>query len=697
MLLDRRHFLASSAAMLAAGLAACGGGDNDDGTKVRTTVLVYMLGSDLESGSDQATHNLREMLSTPGNSEVRVLITTGGADKVDPKGLVSNWKTVKRFELADARLNELQDLGSQNMDESATLEDFLAWGYKTAPAERYMLMMWDHGGGYFGFGKDENFPDGPGVMSISALANALSSAQKTSGIKLDYIGFDACLMATVEVAHRLQPYARFLGASQELEPGSGWDWQANTQTLTGQPDISMADFGRASAEAFLAKQKRESGRNPIKQITGLADYSTFSIMDMEKIPALMQQIDVWARAMLTSYNPEVARAAMAKAGTRESAFWPPLLAQSQHLAAAKADTAAAEVDPTIEHFKRVAQQRLRAISFGNESIMALDKPQLNLVDLGHFAALLAAEGIASAEQKALQEALLRAVHFNAAGPRAAHATGLSIYFPKGQQSELHAQMYASMNMPAGYLSLVQRHVRQVSIKPSIIEISPLQVSTVGVSVIEANIASLYGVEDADLMLVQTNLGGPARLIGSLPIAGALVLPTGIALFDTDDWLLLDGQPLLLETLRYEAATEDSGPAYSLGAPVLLKRAGGEEPELSMLIVRVEKDEDGELSMEIQGLQNIDLDDVDAPADRVDSDLSVGDVLTPVHLMYDLERNKVYEKDGQPVIAFGEPITLTEDSGLASGPLPSGQHQLCLMVTDTVGEDALSSVLEFARE
>lgn len=696
MHLDRRHFLASSAAMLTAGLAACGGGDDEDGTKVRTTVLVYMLGSDLESRSGQATLNLQEMLSTPGNSQVRVLITTGGADKVDPKGLVSNWETVKRFELADGRLNELRDLGRQNMDEAATLQDFLAWGCKTAPAERYMLMLWDHGGGCYGFGADENFPDDPGLMRIPSLTSALDAFQKSSGITLDYIGFDACLMATVEVAHQLQPYARFLGASQELEPGSGWDWQANTKTLSAQPDISIADFGRSSAEAFLDKQRRAGEDNPILQIRGSTDYATFSIIEMDRIPALMQQIEVWARAMLASYESGAPRAAVAKASGTDRLFWPPLLAKRQKPSAAKVSASDEEVDQAVEHFKRVALQRLRAISFGDEALTALDTLQRDLVDLGHFAALLAAEGIASAEQQGLQEALNRAVRFNATGPRAGHATGLSIYFPKGQRSERQVQVYADLNMPTGYLAWVQRHLRQVDTKPSVIGISPLQVSTLSSSAVEANISSLYGVSDADLMLIKTSLAGPARIMGSVPLVAGVVFDTGLALFDTDDWLLFDDQPLLLETLRYEEATESSGPAYSLGAPVLLRRASGGASELSMLIMRVSKNEEDELSMEIHGIQNIDLDDPDAPADRIDSDLSVGDVLEPVHLMYDLERNEVYKKDGQPVIAFGEPITLTKDSGLTSRSLPSGRHQLCLLVTDQAGEDALSPVLEFTK-
>lgn len=676
--------------MLAAGLAACGGGDDHDDK--RTTVLVYMLGSDLESRDGQATHNLKELLSVPSTPRVRVLITTGGANKVDPQGLVSSWKTVKRFEQADGRLNELLDLGERNMDDAATLQDFLTWGCRTAPAERYMLMMWDHGGGYTGFGQDENFPAAGGPMQVAPMASALRAFQQSSGITLDYIGFDACLMATVEVAHMLQPYTRFMGASQELEPGSGWDWQANARTLASQPSIDAVDFGRASAEAFVAKQEREHEGHPLKQIMG--EYVTFSITDMAQVPALMTRLDTWARAVLASYEPGATSAALAKAARLNPVFWPPLLGADQETAAAKA--ASADTDPVVEHFKLISLQRLRAASFGAEALSRPEQPTRDLVDLSDFAALLAAEGIATAEQQALQEALSRTVRFNATGPRATHAGGLSIYFPKASRIEYLARLYASLDMPAGHLALIERHLNQNKIRPSVIDVSALSVHALEPSLVEATVASLYGVQEADLLLVRASQGAPARIIGTLPLAAGKALPEGVVLFHTDSWLLLDGQPVLLETLRYEAATAEHGPAYSLGAPVRLSRASGGPSELALLIMRVTRDEEGELQGVILGTQNLDLDDPGALPDRVDTGLAPGDVLEPIHLFYDLERNAPHEEDGRLVIAMGEPITLTEKSGLATGPLPSGQHQLCVMATDYTDEDAISPVLDYAK-
>ena len=123
--LSRRQMLGTAAALLAGGLAACGGSDPDSSTPLSTTLFVYLLGSDLESRDNSGTSNLLEMLAAKGSPHTRIVITTGGANKVDPAGLVTSWKTVKRFELAEGKLKELADLGAQNMNSGSTLQDFV--------------------------------------------------------------------------------------------------------------------------------------------------------------------------------------------------------------------------------------------------------------------------------------------------------------------------------------------------------------------------------------------------------------------------------------------------------------------------------------------------------------------------------------------------------------------------------------------
>ena len=76
--LSRRHMLGTAAALLAGGLAACGGSGPDSSAPISTTMFVYLLGSDLESEHNAGTDNLLEMLAAKGSAHTRIVITTGG-------------------------------------------------------------------------------------------------------------------------------------------------------------------------------------------------------------------------------------------------------------------------------------------------------------------------------------------------------------------------------------------------------------------------------------------------------------------------------------------------------------------------------------------------------------------------------------------------------------------------------------------
>src|SRR5690606_1118101 len=119
------------------------------------------------------------------------------------------WRTVKRQIIAEGKLRELEDIGAANMADPATLDAFLQWGIQQYPAQQYMAVFWNHGGGpNGGFGFDENFE--ADYLSLPELQSAVHKATQATGQRFELIGFDACLMASVEVAHMLHPYANYL-------------------------------------------------------------------------------------------------------------------------------------------------------------------------------------------------------------------------------------------------------------------------------------------------------------------------------------------------------------------------------------------------------------------------------------------------------------------------------------------------------
>ncbi|MDI9521562.1 MAG: clostripain-related cysteine peptidase [Bacillota bacterium] len=191
----------------------------------RFTLLVYMTGSDLETRGQAASADILEMAKAlPQSGSVRVLVQAGGASQweldIDPEKST-------RIEIRDGGWHKEEEEGSKNMGEALTLKEFLHWGYSYAPADEYGLILWNHGAGpLLGVCFDEVYADqnrGMDSLSMKELEEALRDSPFQSH-QLAFIGFDACLMSTLEVAALAAPYAQYMIASQETEVASGWDY-----------------------------------------------------------------------------------------------------------------------------------------------------------------------------------------------------------------------------------------------------------------------------------------------------------------------------------------------------------------------------------------------------------------------------------------------------------------------------------------
>ena len=201
------------------------------------TIMVYMCGTDLESRSGMGTSDLQEMLAADLGQNINLLVYTGGC-KGWKNNLVSSSNN-QIWQVRDGGMVCLQkDLGSVPMTDPDTLTGYIQWCAKNYPADRYELIFWDHGGGSIsGYGYDEKFASS-GSMGLAGINTAL----KNAGVTFDFISFDACLMATAETALMLTPYADYLIASEETEPGVGWyytNWLTEFGKNTSKPTIEI--------------------------------------------------------------------------------------------------------------------------------------------------------------------------------------------------------------------------------------------------------------------------------------------------------------------------------------------------------------------------------------------------------------------------------------------------------------------------
>lgn len=204
------------------------------------TIFVYMCGSDLESDGGLATMDLQEMIDGSPSDKTRFVVQTGGANAWD-NDLVDDAMT-QRFVIENHNITEIEAVAGANMGSAKTLAEFLDWGVATYPAEKMGLIFWNHGGGSItGVCFDEQNENDS--LSLLEIENALTSVYPKMTDAFEFIGFDACLMGTLETGNILAPHARYMIASEELEPGYGWDYKAIGSFIGSNPAAGGAELG----------------------------------------------------------------------------------------------------------------------------------------------------------------------------------------------------------------------------------------------------------------------------------------------------------------------------------------------------------------------------------------------------------------------------------------------------------------------
>ncbi len=240
-------------------------GSNND----TVTLMVYMCGTDLESKYGMASSDLQEMANAKYGDNVKIIVYTGGCTGWKTKEISSTTNQI--YQVINGGLKPLvTEDGAKPMTEPATLSYFIQYCKNNFPANRNELILWDHGGGSVsGYGYDEKYRSS-GSMTLSGIRQAL----KNGGVKFDFIGFDACLMATAETALMLNDYADYLIASEETEPGIGWyytNWLTNLGKNTSLPTV---EIGKNIVDDFVSKcAEKCHGQKTTLSVIDLAEFS----------------------------------------------------------------------------------------------------------------------------------------------------------------------------------------------------------------------------------------------------------------------------------------------------------------------------------------------------------------------------------------------------------------------------------------
>lgn len=268
------------------------------------TLMIYLCGTDLESRSKMATSDLQEMIGANISDNVNVLVYTGGCKQWQNNAFSSDKNQIWKVTSKGVTCLE-KNMGNVSMTDEDTLSTFIKWCAKKYPANRNMLVMWDHGSGSVkGFGYDEKFASS-GSMNLAEIDKALTDG----GVKFDFVGFDACLMATAETALMLTEHADYMIASEETEPGIGWYYTNWLTDLSKNTSISTLELGKRIIDDFVNTcASKCAGQATTLSIVDLAEYEA-------TVPEALKEFSADTCELIQ--NEEYAIVSNARSGARE--------------------------------------------------------------------------------------------------------------------------------------------------------------------------------------------------------------------------------------------------------------------------------------------------------------------------------------------------------------------------------------------
>jgi hypothetical protein len=309
------------------------------------TFMVYMAGdNNLSAAGDK---DLTEMRRVGSTADVNVIVEF---DNAGPRG-------TRRYHVQRNGVNErIESLGETDSGSPQTLIDFVAWTAVHYPAERYALVLWNHGSGWEpseidriarsvaarGYSEREatersatslgraffrttletilSLPssseraicsdDGSGhSLDTVELGRVLAKVVEAIGQPLDLLGMDACLMSNLEVAYQAQPYVRTIVASEESEPNDGWPYEAVLRRLVDNPDLPTADFAAHIVNAYIQSYVSQGYPGAVTQ----------AALDLSQVQTVVEPLDRLANTLIARLPR--ARSQIWTAQRRSARFW----------------------------------------------------------------------------------------------------------------------------------------------------------------------------------------------------------------------------------------------------------------------------------------------------------------------------------------------------------------------------------------
>lgn len=277
------------------------------GTSGTKTIMIYMIGSDLEAQYGFGSYNIKAIENSGVDLETtHILLKLGGSLSWQSSEIHENGGL---YELGkDYKLKEINH-DKENMCQGKTLTSFLNYGYDNYQTDSYDLILWDHGGGsILGYGYDEVYES---TLKLTDIQKALSESVFSKNNQLELIGFDACLMSCIETAYVLKDYAHYMIASQETIPGYGWDY-GFLKDVNGIMDGET--ISQVIVDHYIDFYEGISKKQNVYLDT------TLSCLDLSKIDTVEQQMNVLFKKVDTSLEASSAFSTLSTSRNDVKAF-----------------------------------------------------------------------------------------------------------------------------------------------------------------------------------------------------------------------------------------------------------------------------------------------------------------------------------------------------------------------------------------
>lgn len=257
--------------------------------EMNRTIMIYMVGSDLESSHGLASAELEHIVPSNIDLKNNNIILIAGGSKIWKNDFISPSNT-SVYQLKETGFEKIKEQDLQNMGDGNTLQKFLNETYQEYPAKKYNLIFWDHGSGVQGLESDGIYGD---MLSLVELDTALDNSPFNGDEKFDSILFINCLLGGIEIAGIVDDHADYMIATEEVSYA-----YPELDKFKFLEEIELDDDGFTFGKKFIDNLISDEKLDLISKMYNTP--TTYSIIDLSKIKTVEENLDKFAKALNVS-------------------------------------------------------------------------------------------------------------------------------------------------------------------------------------------------------------------------------------------------------------------------------------------------------------------------------------------------------------------------------------------------------------